>query len=97
MKLSPNTKDHRLEKSKAGCYNGKQFYGGFGYADDSNTICPSINGLQKLINICEKFGHEYDIISNARENLCICYGHTNSQTLRNVCLNVVPIKWQSCV
>ena len=29
--------------------------------------------------------------------MCICYGRTNLQSLRNVCLNGVPIKWQSCV
>ena len=62
---------HRLEKSGAGCYIGKQFYGGFGYADDLNVLCPSINGLQKLISICEKFGHEYEIIFNAKKTVCI--------------------------
>ena len=80
---------HRLEKSGAGCYIGKQFYGGFGYADDLKVLCPSINGLQKLISICEKFGHEYSILFNAKKTLCICYGHTNLQTLRYVCLNGV--------
>ena len=88
---------HRLEKSGAGCYIGKQFYGGFGYADDLKVLCPSTNGLHKLISICEKFGHEYDIIFNAKKTLCICYGRTNLQSPRNVCLNSVPIKWQSGV
>ena len=53
---------------------------------------PSINGLQKLISISGNFGHEYDIIFNAKKSLCICYGRTNLQSLRNVCLNGVPIK-----
>ena len=88
---------HRLEKFGAGCYIGNQFYGGFGYADDLKVLCPSISGLQKLISICEKFGNEYDMIFNAKKTLCICYGRTNLQSLRNVCLNGVPIKWQSCV
>ena len=78
---------HRLEKY--GCYIGKQF------ADDLKVLCPSINGLQKLISIYEKFGHVYDIIVNAKKTFCICYGRTNLESLRNVCLNVVPIKWQS--
>ena len=31
------------------------------------------------------------------KTLFICYGRTNLQSLRNVCLNGVPIKWQSRV
>ena len=46
----------RLERSGVGCKMGNKFYGGFGYADDLKILCPSIGGLQKMLNICEAFG-----------------------------------------
>ena len=47
---------NRLQKSGVGCRIGKQFYGGFGYADDIHVLCPTINGLQKMIYTCDFFG-----------------------------------------
>ena len=56
----------RLKDSGIGCYIGTQFLGAFGYADDLKVLCPSIGGLQKMINICENFGVEYDVNFNAK-------------------------------
>jgi hypothetical protein len=33
----------------------------FGYADDLLLLCPSQDGLQKMLNIAEKYAHEGDI------------------------------------
>ena len=41
----------RLESSGMGCYIGHHFYGCVGYADDVKLLCPSINGLQSMINV----------------------------------------------
>ena len=87
----------RLKESKLGCYVGHQFYGGFGYADDLQVLCPSIGGLQKMINICDAFGKEYDVTFNAKKTLGICYGNVDSSLLRPIYLNGVAIKWHSDV
>ena len=87
----------RLEKSGLGCHIGKQFLGGFGYADDLKVLCPSVGGLQKMINICEKFGQEFDVMFNAKKTVGICYGNISTPTIRHVYLNGVPIKWENSV
>ena len=44
----------RLEHSGIGCYIGNEYYGYISYADDLK-LCPSINGLQKMLDICDVF------------------------------------------
>ena len=49
----------RLESAGMVCYIGHDFYGCVGYADDVKVLCPSINGIQAMINEHEKFADEY--------------------------------------
>ena len=77
----------RLESSGMGCYIGHHFYGCVGYTDDVKLLCPSINGLQSMINICENFDDEFDVTFNTKKTLCICYGSDSNVTLRQVFLN----------
>ena len=87
----------RLGSSGMGCYIGHHFYGCVGYADDAKLLCPSINGLQSMINVCEIFADEFDVTFNTKKRLCICYGSDNNATLRQVSLDGVKIPWQSTV
>ena len=87
----------RLESSGMGCYIGHHFYGCVGYADDVKLLCPSINGLQSMINVCENFADEFDVTFNTKKTMCICYGSDNNATLRQVSFNGVKIPWQSTV
>ena len=48
-----------LERSGIGCYIGNNYYGNISYADDLKLLCPSINGLQKMLDICDIFSKEY--------------------------------------
>ena len=77
------------ESSGMGCYIGHHFYGCVGYADDVKLLCPSINGLQSMMNVCENFSDEFDVTFNTKKTLCICYGSDNNATLRQVSLNGV--------
>ena len=83
----------RLKDSGLGCYLGNKFYGSFGYADDLKVLCPSVGGLQKMINICEEFGIEYDVTFNAKKTMAICYGNNASTVIRNIYLNGFIIDW----
>ena len=66
-----------------------------GYADDVKLLCPSMNGLQSMINVCENFAIEDDDTFNITKTSCICYGSDNA-TLRQVSLNSVKkTPWQS--
>ena len=44
-----------LRKSRAGCLIGDYYAGVFGYADDLLLLCPSRDGLQKMLKIAEKY------------------------------------------
>ncbi len=52
---------HRLELEGIGCHIGLKYYGAICYADDMQILCPSVCGLQFMINICAEYGIEYDI------------------------------------
>ena len=73
-----------------GCYIDQHFHGCVGYADDVKLLCPSINWLLSVINVCENFADEFDVTFNTKKILCICYGSDNNATL-----NGVKIPWQS--
>ena len=91
----------RLESSGMGCYIGHHFYGCVGYVDDVKILCPSINGLQSMINVCENFADEFDATFNTKKTLYICYGSDNNATLRQVSWSGVKIlgnrQWNTLV
>ncbi len=62
----------RLEKTNVGCYIGHAWYGGVGYANDMELQCPSIKGLQTLVNTCTEFGR-YGVAYNSIKSMCIAF------------------------
>ena len=54
----------KLNATKLGCYMGEYLINHFCYADDTALIAPSFKCLQYLVNICEEFGKEYNVIFN---------------------------------
>ena len=69
----------RLEHSGIGCYIGNEYYGNISYADDLKLLCPSINGLQKMLDICDVFSKEYCVKYNASKTVAICYGKSGGK------------------
>ncbi len=47
-----------LQSAGIGCYVGHEYFGCVSYADDMKLLCPSIKGLQQMIEICERFGEK---------------------------------------
>ena len=46
----------QLEQAGIGCYIGSIFYGMLGYADDIILLATTIQGLNKILEICASFG-----------------------------------------
>ena len=44
-----------LKQRNIGCKIGNKFLGVFGYADDLTLLCPTLSGLQEMLNVCEDF------------------------------------------
>ena len=87
----------RLERSGIGCYIGNNYYGNISYADDLKLLCPSINGLQKMLDICDIFSKEYFVTCNAHKTIAICYGKTSGNPKRSLHLNGSSIRWETSV
>ena len=43
-----------------------------GYADDLPHLCPTAKGLQRMLNVCETFGEEFDMQFNPQISVCVC-------------------------
>ena len=42
-----------------------------GYADDVTLLSPSIEGLNRMLSICEEVGKEYFRKFNSKKSMCI--------------------------
>ncbi len=59
---------HKLKKSGVGCQISNYFIGCLLFADDVTLLCPTINGLKKMIAICEQYATEFNIKFNGKES-----------------------------
>ena len=82
-----------LKDSGIGCHIGNHYFGALGYADDLVLICPTKEGLRKLIDICERYAVKHDIIFNGSKSKVLVFGST---TNKNPCINVNGIKVPVC-
>ena len=79
-----------LRTSNIGCRYGSEYMGVFCYADDLSLLCPTLTGLREMLNICEKFALEYNIIFNAKKSQVLCF---NSK--RNPKPNSIKLKMRN--
>ena len=66
----------KLKNSGYGCHIGNYYYGALGYADDIVLICPTKDGLRKMIQICESYAAEHDILFNGNKSKLLMFGGT---------------------
>ena len=64
----------KLRKNGIGCHIGHLFVGALGYADDIILLCPSVVGLNKMINICEEYADKHDILFNGKKSKYLIFG-----------------------
>jgi hypothetical protein len=62
---------NRLKEHGIGCWIGNSYYGALSYADDLCIICPTVKGLQEMLNVCEKYGSEFDVSFNPKKTKCM--------------------------
>ena len=98
-----NTVYHLLDKllcklngSGLGCRIGNFYVGALSYADDITLLCPSIRGLNKMLDICNSFADMYDIKFIDKKSLGIKFGC--QQVISEVLyLSKSRIEWVSSV
>ena len=52
----------QLRKLNIGCKIGNSDLGVFGYVDDLTFLCPSLAGLKQMLNVCENYAKEHNIL-----------------------------------
>jgi hypothetical protein len=60
-----------LKREGLGCWIGDTYYGALIYADDITLLSPTVYSLQRMINICERFGANVGLQFNAKKTVCI--------------------------
>ncbi len=61
------------QKIEIGCKIGTYCIGALAYADDFILLCPCRSELQKMINISEQFGIDFQVIFFNKTTQCICF------------------------
>ena len=65
----------RLRVSRIGYHINNVFTGALAYADDVTIICPSLRGLNKMLEICNENAAANHIYFNSMNTVCITYGY----------------------
>ena len=72
----------KLNNMKIGCMVGELIVNHLLYADDIVLISPSSRGLKRLLEECEKYGLETDILFNASKSAVMCYKSKRTSNFR---------------
>ena len=85
-----------LRDSGVGCKINNCYPGAISYADDITLSYPSIRGLNRMLDICNKFAAEHYLIFNSKRSLAIKYGKEVNYTAY-VLLGQNRINWVDSV
>ena len=86
----------RLKNSNIGCSIKGCYTGALSYADDITLSCPSIRGLNRMLEICNTFAAEHNLIFNTKKSVGIKYGDPVCAS-ETIYLGVNKIRWESSV
>ena len=56
-----------------GNFGSGQLVNHISYADDVCLLSFSTAGMQKLLNICDKYSNDHDLIYNSKKTMCMCF------------------------
>ena len=64
----------RTKQNKIGCFVGKSLVNHLLFADDLCCFCPSIYGLQRIIDVCHSYAssHNNNIQLSKNTRLIVC-------------------------
>ena len=83
-----------LQRSGLGCHISNTYMGALSYADDITLISPSLYGLNRMLDICNKFAIDNFIIFNSKKTICIKYGE-DVRVSEQVFMNGRLLSWHS--
>ena len=63
----------QLESSKVEYHINKQCMNHLFYADDAVLVAPTVDALEKLINVCQDFARKRDMVYNFEKSECTAF------------------------
>jgi hypothetical protein len=82
-----------LKLGDIGCHIHDIYYGRFVYADDIIILCPSVQGLQTMLDICAKTSDMLHLQFNISKSHCIMFGKCSKVSIEPMFLNRQCIHW----
>jgi hypothetical protein len=58
-----------LQSVNVGCTMHGTIINHLCYADDSCLICPSVKGMQRLLDVCSDYANDHDIVFNTGKSV----------------------------
>ena len=63
----------RLKQCGVGCYIGHVYVGSLAYVDDVSLLASSRNALCKMLDVCQSFSAEYDVLFNSEKSKLVIF------------------------
>jgi len=85
-----------LNNIKPGYYIGEVLLNNLMFADDLCVFCPSVRGLQRILDVCQAYAESHGIIVNCSKTVCMtlkakCAKSTVTPLLTLACQTVKPV------
>ena len=64
---------HNIEKNKKKNFGSGQLVNHISYADDMCLLSFSTAGMQKLLNMCDQYSNDHDLIYNSKKTMCMAF------------------------
>ena len=84
---------HRLRSESIGCHVGHHFVGALTYADAVTLLAPTRGAMTQMLNVCESFAADYNVIFNSTKSHTIVHRRRqqSSTEIQPFSLDGVPI------
>ena len=69
-----------LRGSNIGCRYGNEYMGIYSYADDISLLCPTLSGIQKMLELCEDYAQNFKITFNASKSQLLYFSCESQET-----------------
>ena len=71
-----------IENSSLGCYIGSELCGAYGYADDVKLLSPTLYSLRRMLQICNEYAKEFNVLLNPTKSKMIVYNNQHSASVK---------------
>ena len=83
----------QLRELGVGCVIKNMFVGCILYADDMILLCPSVKGLQSMLNLCTSVANSLSLVFNTSKSMCIAIGKLAKLLTQPMSLGTGQIDW----